>query len=213
MTDRKIQALQNLADRPGTPHEGELAKALVLVNVPRDAEGRDRRVMAALKTRGVPLTVQAYTDEWHLQFGNDLVEFREEPKVEPAPAPVPIGPAKLPPPIIPPTTFATTSTPTFASTSSPAFVMVSRDGSNWTEHITDSDIRKDLDLAKKQLEGFWDFWERAARAVGLEHPPRWVDPIPPERAYQRQTLPFDDGWRGFTADDILIFLQTLRRRP
>ncbi len=82
------------------------------------------------------------------------------------------------------------------------------------EIALETSLKEDGELRRK-LDAFQGFWERAAAAVGLQHPPRRVDPhpIPPERAYMRSyTAGFDDGWREFTEEDVLNYLRSIRRR-
>lgn len=72
----------------------------------------------------------------------------------------------------------------------------------------------ELAIAETELRASRGFWERAAAAVGMEHPPRRIDPspIPPEREYQRNWKPkFDDGWREFTEEDVLNYLRSIGR--
>lgn len=56
----------------------------------RDAASRDKRVMAALEAIGIPLTIEAYCNEWQRQFGADILMFNAEPEPEPASVPRPI---------------------------------------------------------------------------------------------------------------------------
>ncbi len=76
----------------------------------------------------------------------------------------------------------------------------------------EAELKKQVFELKDELERYQEFWERAAAAVGLQHPPRLVDDIPPERQYMHQGHGFDDGWREFKEEDVLNYLRSIRRR-
>ncbi len=151
-------------------------------------EERDRRVMLALNHLGIPRSVEAYCDEWKRQFGTEAPPVPRFPDLLPVP-PFPTGAP------IPETRHRNLAIP-----------MDYRDG-----QITD--LYAQLWDANKKLQEFEGFWERAALAIGMEHPPRLIDPIPPERQYQRNGVNggrFDDGWREFTEEDVLNYLRGVK---
>lgn len=150
-------------------------------------EERDRRVMLALNHLGIAHNIEAYCNEWTRQFGTE------------APSQNPRFPDLLP---VPP--FPTGPAPENAPRRNLAVPV-----QDWRDKQI-SDLHRELYEANETIRGFEGFWERAADAIGLQHPARLIDPAP-ERAYQRGNRRFDDGWRHFTEEDVLGYLRSIGR--